>query len=45
MIGDNWKQTPEESYYTNKYQKHVACSYNCKLVCVNDKFSNPLSHL
>ena len=22
-----------------KYQKHVACSYNYKLVCVDDKFS------
>ena len=37
---DNGKQNPEESY-TNKYQKHVACSYGYKLVCVNDKFSKP----
>ena len=35
----NGKQNPNESY-TNKYQKHVACSY--KLVCVNDKFSKTL---
>ena len=35
---DNGKQNPEESY-TNKYQKHVACSYCCKLACVNDNFS------
>ena len=35
---DNVKQNPNESY-TNKYQKHVACSYDYKLVCVNDKFS------
>ena len=34
----NGKQNPEE-YYTNKYQKHIACSYGYKLVCVNDKFS------
>ena len=27
--------------YTNKYQTHVACSYNYKLLCVNDKFSKP----
>ena len=25
----------------NKYQKHVACSYSYKLVCVNDNFSTP----
>ena len=30
---DNGKQNPNESY-TNKYQKHVACSYGYKLVCV-----------
>ena len=35
---DNGKQNPEESY-TNKYQKHVACSYGYKLVYVDDKFS------
>ena len=37
---DNGMQHPNESY-TNKYQKHVACSYSYKLVCVDDKFSNP----
>ena len=37
---DNGKQNPNESY-TNKYQKHVACSYGYKLVCVDDKFSKP----
>ena len=25
----------------NKYQKHVACIYGYKLVCVDDKFSKP----
>ena len=34
----NGKQNPDESF-TNKYQKHVACSYGYKLVCVDDKFS------
>ena len=34
---DNGKQSPNESF-NNKYQKHVACSYVYKLVCV-DKFS------
>ena len=35
---DNGKPNPEESY-THKYQKHTACSYGYKLVCVDDKFS------
>ena len=29
------------SLYCNKYQKHVACSYDYKLVCADDKFSKP----
>ena len=37
---DNGKQNPSQPY-NNKYQKHVACSYGYKLVCVNDKFSKP----
>ena len=32
------KQNPNESY-TNKYQKHVACSYGYKLLFVDYKFS------
>ena len=39
---DNGKQNPNESY-TNKYQKHVVCSYGYKLVSVDDKFSKPVS--
>ena len=35
---DNRKQNPDGTY-TNKYQKHVACTYSYKLVCVDDKFS------
>ena len=34
------QQHPEESY-TNKYQKHIACRYGYKLVCVDYKFSKP----
>ena len=34
----NGKQNPKE-YYMNKYQKHIACSYGYKLICVDDKFS------
>ena len=37
---DNRKQNTNESY-TNKYQKHISCSYGYKLVCVDDKFSKP----
>ena len=37
---NNGKQNLNESY-TNKYQKHIPCSYGYKLVCVNDKFSKP----
>ena len=40
MPEDNGKQNPEESD-TNKYQKHIACSYGYKLEYVNDKFSKP----
>ena len=36
----NGKQNPKESY-TNKYQKHIACSYGYKLVCVDDEISSP----
>ena len=36
----NGKQNPNESQ-TNKYQKHVGCSYGYKLVYVNYKFSKP----
>ena len=32
------KQNPNESS-TNKYEKHVDCSYDCKLIYVDDKFS------
>ena len=38
MPENNGKQILEEPY-TNKYPKHIACSYDYKLVCVDDKFS------
>ena len=37
---DSEKQNPDEPY-SNKYQKHVVCSYGYKLVCVDDRFSKP----
>ena len=36
---DNGKENPDESYTTNKYRKHGACSYAYKFICVDDKFS------
>ena len=41
---DKRKQNPEESY-TNKYQKHVVCSYGYKLAYNDDKFSKPFLSL
>ena len=41
---DSGNQNPYE-FYTNKYQKHVACSYGYKLVCVDDKFVSLLNHI
>ena len=38
---NNKKQNPEKSY-TNKYQKHITCSYGYKLVRVDDNISKPL---
>ena len=35
---NNGKQNPEESY-TEKYQKHIACSYGYKLLCIDGKFA------
>ena len=35
------KKNPDKSF-TEKYQKHVACSYDYKSVCVEDKFSKSL---
>ena len=35
---DNVKQNLNESY-TNIFQKHVACSYGYKLLCVDDRVS------
>ena len=38
---NNGKQNPN-AFYTNRHQKHDACSYGYKLVCVDDdKFSKP----
>ena len=40
VLEDNGKYNPEESC-TNKYKKHIACSYGCKLVCVMINLKHP----
>ena len=37
---DNGNQNQNVSYMSI-YQKHIACSYGYKSVCVDDKFSQP----
>ena len=44
MLENNGKQNPNESY-TNNYQKHVACSYGYKLICVMISSVNLLNHI
>ena len=44
MPENNGKQNLEEPY-TNKYPKHIVCSYDYKLVCVDDKFSKDFKHI
>ena len=31
-----------EGSYTKKYHDHVSCSYACKIVCIDDRFSKPI---
>ena len=38
VLEDDGKQNPDETC-TNKYQKHVTCSYGYKLGFIDDKFS------
>ena len=28
--------------YWKKYQKHIPCSFSYKVVCIDDRFSNPI---
>ena len=28
--------------YTKKYQAHIPCSFACKFICIDDKFSKPV---
>ena len=40
---DNGQQDRNESY-SNKYEKHVACSYGYKLLCVDENLVSPSNH-
>ena len=40
---DYVKQNARDSY-TNNYQKHIACTYGNKLLCVDDMFSKPFNY-
>ena len=40
MPDDNENQNSKKPH-TNKYQKHIACSFGYKLVCVDDRFTKP----
>ena len=37
---NNGKQNLNESH-ANKYQKHIACSFDYKLLCIDGTFSKP----
>ena len=39
LVPEDSKMKNSNESYTNKYQRHIACSYGYKLVCVHDKFS------
>ena len=30
--------------YTDKYQKHIVCSYGYRVICTDDKFSKPVKN-
>ena len=40
LVPEDEMQNPDESY-TNKYHKHVACSYGDKLLRADDTFRKP----
>ena len=41
LVPENKRNQNSNESHTNKYQKHVACSYSYQLICVEDKFSKP----
>ena len=41
LVPQNDEKQNAEKSYTTKYQKHIACSYGYKVICIDDKFSKP----
>ena len=39
LIPENNRNQNKDESYTNKYQNHVGCSYNYKLICFDGQFS------
>ena len=37
-----WGVESYEGSYTKKYQSHVPCSFACKVVCIDHKFTKPI---
>ena len=31
-----------EGFYSKTYQNHVPCSFTCKVICIDDRFSKPI---
>ena len=42
MKGVRVSDRKNNTLYTEKYQKHIPCSFAYKVVCVDDKFSKPV---
>ena len=41
LLSEEWKKKNLDEPYTQKYTKHVSCSYGYKLIYIDDKFSKP----
>ena len=41
LVSRNDRKQRRDKSYTKKYQKHVFCSYDYQLVCVDDKICKP----
>ena len=42
LVTENNGKKNSKGSNTNKYQKHIACSYGYKLVCVDNRSSKPV---
>ena len=37
-----WGVESYEGSYRKQYQDHISCSFACKIVCVDDRFAEPI---